>query len=206
MLTGLVAAAIDRAVTSSGMPAGVFNMIYGARGRSAGQAPAIQAVGFTGSLRGGRALCDMAAARPQPIPVFAEMSSINPVILMPQALQARGEQVATELAASVVLGCGQFCTNPGLVVGIRSPHLEHFRKRWWHAWPTKARRPCSTRAPCAATRTLCSTCWRTRVSSIWPANRKRVTRPAAVVQGRRPAAQWRPAVAGRSVRPFHRGR
>ncbi|MFK0033411.1 aldehyde dehydrogenase (NADP(+)) [Pseudomonas monteilii] len=128
MLTAAhVAAAIDRAVASSGMPAGVFNMIYGAGvGEALVKHPAIQAVGFTGSLRGGRALCDMAAARPQPIPVFAEMSSINPVIVLPQALLARGEQVAAELAASVVLGCGQFCTNPGLVIGIRSPQFEHF--------------------------------------------------------------------------------
>ncbi|MFV3288655.1 aldehyde dehydrogenase (NADP(+)) [Pseudomonas sp. NY11955] len=128
MLTAAhVAAAIDRAVASSGMPAGVFNMIYGSGvGEALVKHPAIQAVGFTGSLRGGRALCDMAAARPQPIPVFAEMSSINPVIVLPQALQARGEQVAGELAASVVLGCGQFCTNPGLVVGIQSPQFERF--------------------------------------------------------------------------------
>ncbi|MEN5036517.1 aldehyde dehydrogenase (NADP(+)) [Pseudomonas sp. TWI929] len=128
MLTAAhVAAAIDRAVASSGMPAGVFNLIYGAGvGEALVKHPAIQAVGFTGSLRGGRALCDMAAARPQPIPVFAEMSSINPVIVLPQALQARGEQVAAELAASVVLGCGQFCTNPGLVLGIKSPQFERF--------------------------------------------------------------------------------
>ena len=128
MLTAAhVAGAIDRAVASSGMPAGVFNLIYGAGvGEALVKHPAIQAVGFTGSLRGGRALCDMAAARPQPIPVFAEMSSINPVIVLPQALQARGEQVAGELAASVVMGCGQFCTNPGLVVGIQSPQFEHF--------------------------------------------------------------------------------
>ena len=128
MLTAAhVAAAIDRAVASSGMPAGVFNLIYGAGvGEALVKHPAIQAVGFTGSLRGGRALCDMAAARPQPIPVFAEMSSINPVIVLPQALQARGEQVAGALAASVVVGCGQFCTNPGLVVGIRSAQFERF--------------------------------------------------------------------------------
>ncbi len=128
MLTAAhVAGAIDRAVASSGVPTGVFNLIYGAGvGEALVKHPAIQAVGFTGSLRGGRALCDMAAARPQPIPVFAEMSSINPVIVLPQALQARGEQVAGELAASVVMGCGQFCTNPGLVVGIQSPQLEHF--------------------------------------------------------------------------------
>jgi NADP-dependent aldehyde dehydrogenase len=128
MLTAAhVAGAIDRAVASSGVPAGVFNLIYGAGvGEALVKHPAIQAVGFTGSLRGGRALCDMAAARPQPIPVFAEMSSINPVIVLPQALQGRGEQVAGELAASVVMGCGQFCTNPGLVVGIQSPQFEHF--------------------------------------------------------------------------------
>ena len=109
------------------MPAGVFNMIYGGRvGEALVKHPAIQAVGFTGSLKGGRALCDMAAARPQPIPVFAEMSSINPVLVLPGALAVRGEAVARELAASVVLGCGQFCTNPGLVLGVRSPAFSAF--------------------------------------------------------------------------------
>src|SRR5690606_41508230 len=88
--------------------------------------PIFQAVGFTGSLKGGRALCDMAAARPQPIPVFAEMSSINPVVVMPEAIRARGAQIASELTASVVLGCGQFCTNPGLVIGIRSNEFSAF--------------------------------------------------------------------------------
>ncbi|NQD92093.1 aldehyde dehydrogenase (NADP(+)) [Pseudomonas sp. CrR25] len=122
-----VADAILRAAEQSGMPAGVFNMIYGnAVGADLVKHPAIQAVGFTGSLRGGRALCDMAAARPQPIPVFAEMSSINPVILLPGALKARGAQIAAELAASVVLGCGQFCTNPGLVIGLRSAEFSAF--------------------------------------------------------------------------------
>ncbi|MDZ3992690.1 aldehyde dehydrogenase (NADP(+)) [Pseudomonas sp. Teo4] len=116
-----VAEAIVRAAERCQMPAGVFNMIFGAGvGEALVKHPAIQAVGFTGSLKGGRALCDMAAARPQPIPVFAEMSSINPVIVLPQALAARGEVIAGELAASVVLGCGQFCTNPGLVLGVRS--------------------------------------------------------------------------------------
>jgi NADP-dependent aldehyde dehydrogenase len=83
--------------------------------------PLIQAVGFTGSLKGGRALCDMAAARPQPIPVFAEMSSINPMLMLPAALKSRGSQIAQDLADSVVMGCGQFCTNPGLILGIKSP-------------------------------------------------------------------------------------
>ncbi len=114
-----VAEAIERAVVATAMPAGVFNMIYGGGvGEALVRHPAIQAVGFTGSLKGGRALCDLAAARPQPIPVFAEMSSINPVIVLPSALQARGEQIAQALASSVVLGCGQFCTNPGLVICI----------------------------------------------------------------------------------------
>ncbi|MCI0914656.1 aldehyde dehydrogenase (NADP(+)) [Pseudomonas putida] len=122
-----VAEAIERAVVATGMPAGVFNMIYGAGvGEALVRHPAIQAVGFTGSLKGGRALCDLAAARPQPIPVFAEMSSINPVLVLPAALQARGEQVAKELAASVVLGCGQFCTNPGLVIGIAGAAFDTF--------------------------------------------------------------------------------
>ena len=125
--TALVGAALLRAAEKTGMPKGVFNMIYGGSvGAALVKHPAIQAVGFTGSLRGGRALCDMAAARPQPIPVFAEMSSINPVILLPEAIKARGEKVAGELAASVVLGAGQFCTNPGLVIGIRSPEFSAF--------------------------------------------------------------------------------
>ena len=122
-----VAQAIVRAAERTGMPAGVFNMIYGDTvGADLVKHPAIQAVGFTGSLRGGRALCDMAAARPQPIPVFAEMSSINPVLVLPQALEQRGAQVAQELGASVLQGAGQFCTSPGLVIGLRSPAFTAF--------------------------------------------------------------------------------
>jgi NADP-dependent aldehyde dehydrogenase len=122
-----VADAILRAAERAAMPAGVFNMIYGnAVGADLVKHPLIQAVGFTGSLKGGRALCDMAAARPQPIPVFAEMSSINPVLLLPTALQQRGSEIARELSASVVLGCGQFCTNPGLVIGLRSTEFSDF--------------------------------------------------------------------------------
>ncbi len=123
----VVAQAIVRAAEATGMPTGVFNMIYGGGvGARLVKHPAICAVGFTGSLAGGRALCDMAAARPQPIPVFAEMSSINPVIVLPQALAARGKQIALELGASVVLGAGQFCTNPGMVLGISSPEFSAF--------------------------------------------------------------------------------
>lgn len=123
-----VANAIERAVARCGVPAGVFNMVYGGHDVSAWlvQAAPMRAVGFTGSLRGGRALFDLAAARPEPIPVFAEMSSINPVIVLPQAQQARAAQIAKDLAASVTLGCGQFCTNPGLVIVLRSPHSAAF--------------------------------------------------------------------------------
>ncbi|WP_249673734.1 aldehyde dehydrogenase (NADP(+)) [Pseudomonas abieticivorans] len=122
-----VGCAIIRAAERTGMPAGVFNMIFGGGvGEPLVKHPAIQAVGFTGSLHGGNALCKMAAERPQPIPVFAEMSSINPVVLLPEALQARGESVAKDLAASVVMGCGQFCTNPGLVIGVQSPAFSAF--------------------------------------------------------------------------------
>ncbi|MGY2291241.1 aldehyde dehydrogenase (NADP(+)) [Pseudomonas sp. SDO528_S397] len=114
-----VAAAIGRAAERCGMPAGVFSMIYGSGvGEQLVKHPAIKAVGFTGSLKGGRALCDMAAARPEPIPVFAEMSSINPVIVLPHAARLRGQKIAEDLANSVVLGCGQFCTNPGLIIGL----------------------------------------------------------------------------------------
>jgi len=122
-----VALAIVRAAEQTEMPAGVFNMIYGGVvGAWLVQHPAIKAVGFTGSLKGGRALCDMAAARPEPIPVFAEMSSVNPVLVLPEALKARGSQIATELSASVVQGAGQFCTKPGMVIGIRSPEFDAF--------------------------------------------------------------------------------
>ena len=125
-----VADAIMRAAERTGMPAGVFNMIFGAGvgGRLVSH-PAIQAVGFTGSLKGGNALSHIAAKRPQPIPVFAEMSSINPVFVLPKALALRGEQIATQLAGSVTLGCGQFCTNPGLVIGLRSPQFNQFVSR-----------------------------------------------------------------------------
>lgn len=122
-----IANAITAAVEKSQMPAGVFSMIYGKGvGEHLVKHPLIKAVGFTGSLKGGRALCDYAAARPEPIPVFAEMSSINPIILLPEALSNRGESIASDLVDSVVLGCGQFCTNPGLIIGMRSAELNAF--------------------------------------------------------------------------------
>lgn len=126
-----VADAIIRAAERCDMPAGVFNMIYGGGvGEWLVKHPAIQAVGFTGSLKGGNALGQMAASRAQPIPVFAEMSSINPVFLLPEALKVRGEQIAAQLAGSVTLGCGQFCTNPGLIIGLRSPQFSAFLQQF----------------------------------------------------------------------------
>jgi NADP-dependent aldehyde dehydrogenase len=88
--------------------------------------PRIQAVGFTGSRAGGEALMKIAAARPRPIPVYAEMSAINPVILMPHALKARGDALAKAYVASMAMGAGQFCTNPGLVLGLAGPELDAF--------------------------------------------------------------------------------
>lgn len=122
-----VADAIERAASRLDIPPGVFNMIYGAGvGARLVQSSGIKAVGFTGSLEGGRALCNIAAARPEPVPVFAEMSSINPIFLLPQAAQQRGEAIAEELAASVNMGCGQLCTSPGLILGLRSAAFSEF--------------------------------------------------------------------------------
>nr|WP_315591740.1 aldehyde dehydrogenase (NADP(+)) [uncultured Cupriavidus sp.] len=123
-----VADAIERAISRSGAPAGTFSMVFGTAvaGAALVRAPHIKAVGFTGSLAAGRTLFDMAQSRPEPIPVFAEMSSVNPVFLMPSALSARAPQMARELAASVTFGCGQLCTNPGLVLGVRSPAFDAF--------------------------------------------------------------------------------
>ncbi|WP_315764141.1 aldehyde dehydrogenase (NADP(+)) [Sphingomonas sp. Y38-1Y] len=125
----LIATAIARAVEKTGMPKGVFSLVNG-MGRHVGQGlvadPRIQAVGFTGSRGGGEALMKIAAARPRPIPVYAEMSAINPVILMPAALKARGEALAKAYVASLAMGAGQFCTNPGLVLGIAGAELDAF--------------------------------------------------------------------------------
>lgn len=114
----IVANAVIAAAKECGMPEGVFSVLYGG-GRTVGQAvvkhPVIQAVGFTGSRAGGTALMETASKRPQPIPVYAEMSSINPIVILPGAL-ARGETALAEAYyGSLTLGGGQFCTNPGLV-------------------------------------------------------------------------------------------
>lgn len=121
--------AINRAVSAMGFPTGYFSLIQGreiATGQALVQHPGTAAVGFTGSLRAGRSIFDAAAARPTPIPVYAEMGSVNPVILLPEAIEERGAAIAKGLVQSITLGSGQFCTNPGLVFLIDSPSTERF--------------------------------------------------------------------------------
>lgn len=124
-----VASAILKAAERTGMPDGVFSMLHGS-GRTVGQSlvkhPLVTAVGFTGSERAGRTLFDLASARPRPIPVFAEMGSVNPVLLTPGALAVRGEAIATMYVGSITLGVGQFCTNPGLLIGIAGDDMDAF--------------------------------------------------------------------------------
>ncbi len=125
----LVARVIQKAARETGMPDGVFSMLID-KDISVGQAlvshPLISAVGFTGSRRGGLALVAAAQARPVPIPVYAEMSSINPVFLLPAALSARGDSIAKGFVESLVMGAGQFCTNPGILLALESDALERF--------------------------------------------------------------------------------
>ncbi|MYR07805.1 aldehyde dehydrogenase family protein [Gordonia sp. SID5947] len=125
----LVGRAITEAITSTGMPAGTFSLLYGT-GRELGIAlvtdPQIKAVGFTGSRSGGTALVRAAASRPEPIPVYAEMSSINPVYPLPGALRNRGTELGRAFVGSLTMGSGQFCTNPGLVIAVDGPDLDTF--------------------------------------------------------------------------------
>ena len=125
----LVASAIAAAGKSTGMPDGVFSMVYG-EGHSVGQAlinhPVVKSAAFTGSASAGRILFDIASRRPEPIPFFAEMGSLNPVVLLPRALKRRGRAIAGDLAASVTVGCGQFCTKPGLLIAMEGEELDVF--------------------------------------------------------------------------------
>jgi NADP-dependent aldehyde dehydrogenase len=125
----LVGRAIQAAVAACGLPEGVFSMLYGAGNWLGGALvadPRIRAVGFTGSRGGGLALMRIASERPEPIPVYAEMSSINPVLVLPHALKARGEAIAKAFVASLTMGAGQFCTNPGLVLAQEGGDLDQF--------------------------------------------------------------------------------
>jgi alpha-ketoglutaric semialdehyde dehydrogenase len=128
----LVASAIIKAAKKTGMPQGVFSNLNSSGievGVQLVQHPRVKAVGFTGSIRGGRALYDLAAKREEPIPVFAEMGSVNPVVFLPEALIKRGDTLAKTYAGSVTLGTGQFCTNPGLLFGIKGDALDRFISR-----------------------------------------------------------------------------
>jgi len=125
----VVGEAIAAAVKSAGLHPGVFSLIQGGR-RDVGTAlvehPAIRAVGFTGSLAGGRALFDLCAARPDPIPFFGELGSVNPMFFMPHALAHRGAEMAKGWAGSLTMGAGQFCTNPGIAVVLAGPDADAF--------------------------------------------------------------------------------
>ena len=125
----LVAKAVQRAAIECDMPEGVFSMLIGEGnviGTDLVAHPAIKAVGFTGSRQGGLALMRIAAARAEPIPVYAEMSSVNPFFLLPQALAGAAATLARGFVDSLTLGVGQFCTNPGLVVGLEGDQFDAF--------------------------------------------------------------------------------
>ena len=125
----IVAQAINAAIKACGVHPGVFSQIQGGD-RSVGQAvvqhPLIKAVGFTGSLAGGRALCDLCAARPEPLPFFGELGSVNPMFLLPEAMKARAAAIGTGWSGSLTMGAGQFCTNPGIAVVIEGAEADAF--------------------------------------------------------------------------------
>ena len=129
-ITGsMIAQAISKAVADSGLPEGVFQHLVGPSnelGAALVQNPNIMAVGFTGSRAGGLALTKLAQAREVPIPVYAEMSAVNPVLLLPEALKARGEALGNAFVGSLCMSAGQFCTNPGLVLAIEGEGLDAF--------------------------------------------------------------------------------
>lgn len=128
--SALVAEAIKKAAEKTGMPDGVFSILYDsgyAIGETLVKHPKTKIVTFTGSLKGGMALVKMARERDEPIPVFAEMGSTNPIILLPKALDARAEELA-KLSASITTNAGQFCTQPGLLIAVQSEGLEKFKK------------------------------------------------------------------------------
>ena len=127
----LVGNAIINAAQRTGMPEGTFSMVHG-RSTDVGMAIVkhmlIKAIGFTGSFHGGKAIFDAASRRPEPIPVYAEMGSTNPVFILPGAMKNKKEEIAKGLTASVTLGVGQFCTNPGLVFLLNSRDTEIFKE------------------------------------------------------------------------------
>ncbi len=127
--SALIGSAIVKAAQKTEMPEGVFSLLHGA-GSSVGQAlikhPGIKAAGFTGSQTAGRILYNLANQRPDPIPFFAEMGSVNPVLILPSAVQNRADETVEMLAGSITMGVGQFCTNPGLILSLEGKELEPF--------------------------------------------------------------------------------
>ncbi|MFV8326686.1 aldehyde dehydrogenase (NADP(+)) [Flavobacterium sp. ZS1P14] len=127
--SAMVAGAIEKAVNECGMPEGIFSLIQGNTnevGVALVKHPGIKAVGFTGSFKGGKALFDIANTRSEPIPVFAEMGSTNPVFILPGILKEKAEAIATGMAGSITQGVGQFCTNPGLTFVQKSDAADTF--------------------------------------------------------------------------------
>lgn len=128
--SALVGSAILKAIETTGVPKGVFSLLYDDSyeiGTHLVKHPKTKAVAFTGSFKGGNALIQLSHQREVPIPVFAEMGSINPIVLLPEALQKRHQTLAAQCASSIILGAGQFCTNPGLLLAIKSPSLDLFK-------------------------------------------------------------------------------
>ena len=125
----IIAEAVLAAIAKCDMPKGVFSLVQGGK-RDVGQAlvqhPLIKAVGFTGSLAGGRALFDLCAQRPEPIPFFGELGSVNPMFMLSEAVARRGETLGQGWAASLSMGAGQFCTNPGIAVVLEGPQADAF--------------------------------------------------------------------------------
>jgi NADP-dependent aldehyde dehydrogenase len=148
----LAASAISAAAQTCGLPDGVFSHLSGPHnelGAALVSDPRIKAVGFTGSRGGGLALVKLAAARPEPIPVYAEMSSVNPVLLLPGALKLGAEALASAFVASLTLGMGQFCTNPGLVFAVQGPDLDRFLAAAYRALAETSPAPMLTESICA---------------------------------------------------------
>lgn len=125
----IVARAIDAAIKSTGIPNGVFSLIQDSGievGTALAQHPLIEAVGFTGSLRAGRALFDLCSARPKPVPFFGELGSINPMFLLPSATSKRAAEIGSAWAGSLSMGAGQFCTNPGVALVVEGAGADRF--------------------------------------------------------------------------------
>lgn len=163
----IVAEAIHAAIGKCGMPKGVFSLIQGGN-REVGQAlvqhPLIKAVGFTGSLGGGRALFDLCARRPEPIPSFGERGAVNPMFLLPEAVAARGAEIGAGWAASLTMGAGQFAPTPALPWSRPAPRATPSSRPRPRGSPPPVRRPCSTPAsprptrPASTAATRCARC------------------------------------------------